>query len=246
MTVSIVHASQPELTLDCLESLECDHSRRSSVEVVVLDNASGDDLATLVRERFGNIRVIEQAFRAGFSVNQNSVILATTSRYVFVLNPDTQVPSGTIDGLVDYLDTHPKAAVAGPLIRGFDGRKQLSALRLMTIPVQLVWALTLGQLGAVASRGTSPGPVGAVGGCAMLVSRDALERIGLFDEAYFAAGVARHMPASLRPASADLWDSRIYRLHARDAFRGIRDPSLRELAEEWNRLQETSRSTVRR
>ena len=60
------------------------------------------------------------------------------------------------------------------------------------------------------------------------------------------AGVARHMPASLRPASADLWDSRIYRLHARDAFRGIRDPSLRELAEEWNRLQETSRSTVRR
>lgn len=197
VTVSIVHASGPELTLACLESLAGDSGRRSSVEVVVLDNAAEDALAGAVSDRFPDVRVLEQPWRAGFGANHNAILRATTSRYVFVLNPDTIVPPGTIDGLVAYLDTHPEAAVAGPLLRGFDGRHQYSALRLMSVPVQLVWALSLGQLGAVMSRVDHPRSVGTVGGTAMLFRRESFERIGGFDEDYFMyceeADVARRL-----------------------------------------------------
>src|SRR5438874_10891882 len=103
VTVSIVHASKPELTLDCLASLRADLERRSSVEVVVLDNASGDGLAAAIEEYSPGVRLIEQRRRAGFGANQNTIVRSTHSRYVFVLNPDTRVPPGTIDGLVDYL-----------------------------------------------------------------------------------------------------------------------------------------------
>jgi GT2 family glycosyltransferase len=185
VTVSIVHASGPELTIACLESLAGDSGRRTSVEVVVLDNASEDGLPQAVRERFPAVRVIEQPWRAGFGANHNAIIRATESRYVFVLNPDTRVAAGTIDGLVAYLDAHPEAAVAGPLLRGFDGRQQYSALRLMSIPVQLVWALSLGQLGAVMSRVDHPRSVGTVGGTAMLIRREAFDRVGCFDEDFF-------------------------------------------------------------
>src|SRR5712691_1139888 len=161
VTVSIVHASKPELTLDCLASLGADVERRCSVEIVVLDNASGDGLAAAIEELAPEARLIEQRHRSGFGANQNTIIRATRSRYVFVLNPDTRIPSGAIDGLVDYLDLHPEAAVAGPLIRGFDGVQQGSAWRLVTVPVQLVWALTLGQRGAVVSRGDKAKRVGA-------------------------------------------------------------------------------------
>src|SRR6476469_2281543 len=106
VTVSIVHASKPALTLDCLASLRADTGRRCSVEIVVLDNASGDGLAAAIKEQAPDVRVIEQRCRAGFGANQNTIIRSTHSRYVFVLNPDTRVPSGTIDGLVDYLDLH--------------------------------------------------------------------------------------------------------------------------------------------
>lgn len=188
VTVSIVHASKPELTLDCLASLRSDVDRRSSVEVVVLDNASGDGLAAAIGEHFPEVRLIEQRYRAGFGANQNTIIRSTRSRYVFVLNPDTRVPPGTIDGLVDYLDLHPEAGAAGPLIRGFDGVQQGSAWRLVAIPVQLVWALTLGRRGAVVSRGNEAKRVGAVSGSAMLLRREALEQAGLFDEAYFMFG----------------------------------------------------------
>jgi hypothetical protein len=97
VTISIVHASQPELTLGCLESLERSDTTRCTTEVVVLDNACGDNLASLISERLpsSNVRVIEQAFRAGFGANHNTVIRATSSRYVLVLNPDTRVPPRT-------------------------------------------------------------------------------------------------------------------------------------------------------
>jgi N-acetylglucosaminyl-diphospho-decaprenol L-rhamnosyltransferase len=315
VTVSIVHASKPELTLECLQSLAEDHGRRSSSEIVVLDNASGDMIAALVEGRFPGVRVIEQHWRAGFGANHNTIIRSTASRYVFVLNPDTRVLPGAIDGLVDYLDAHPKVAIAGPLLRGFDGHRQFSALRLMTIPVQLVWALSLGKLGAVMShRGKHARRVGTVSGSAMLIRREALQRVGLFDEGYFmyceeadlaqrlervglerhyvptcevlhhrlqstsdmterrinefwrslelylsrhhpplqarilrrltglgyalgvgAAEAGRRLPERIRPATTSSWDPATYRLHVRNAFRGVSGPTLGSLAEEWNR-----------
>ena len=185
VVVSIVNTSQRDLTLACLRSLHADPGRRCSVEIVVLDNASTDGSAEAIAQEFADVRVIAQPHRAGFGANHNAVVRATASRYVLVLNEDTEVPPRTLDALVEHLDAHPRAAVAGPLIRGFDGRQQGSAWRLMTIGVQLVWALTLGQRGAVVSRGTQPKAVGAVSACAMLVRREPFEEIGLFDEGYF-------------------------------------------------------------
>jgi GT2 family glycosyltransferase len=154
--------------------------------VVVLDNASGDDLASLISERLpsSNVRVIEQTFRAGFGANHNTVIRATESRYVLVLNPDTRVPPAAIGSLVDYLDRHPEAALAGPLIRGVDGVAQGSAWRPFGVGVHLVWALTLGQRGLVVRANTARA-AHAVSACSMIVRREAFAGIDLFDESYF-------------------------------------------------------------
>ncbi|MFP5369225.1 MAG: glycosyltransferase family 2 protein, partial [Actinomycetes bacterium] len=185
VVVSIVNTSNRELLLDCIRSLRDDPGRRCSAEIVVLDNASTDGSAEAVKERFPEVRVIEQPFRAGFGANHNTVVRATSSRYVYVLNEDTVTRPGTLDALVDYLDAHPGCAAAGPRIVGPDGRQQGSAWRLMTIPVQLVWALTLGQRGAVVSHGDEPRRAGAVSACALMMRREPWERVGLFDESYF-------------------------------------------------------------
>src|SRR2546429_4990849 len=158
VTVSIVHASRPDLTVECLESLCADLGRRSSLEVVVLDNAAEDGLATCVRERYSDVQVISQPWRAGFSANQNMIIRSTKSRYVFVLNPDTRVPAGTIDGLVKYLDTHPEVAVAGPPLRGFHRAPQGPAggARRISFPPGLGPAV--GRPWAVGVPGPPPAP----------------------------------------------------------------------------------------
>lgn len=185
VAVSIVNTSNRELLLRCLETLEDDPGRRCSVEVVVLDNASTDGSAQAVRERFPDARVIEQPYRDGFGANHNTVTRETSSKYVYILNEDTETPPGTLDALVDYLEAHPSVGAVGPKIIGPDGLQQGSAWNLMSIPIQLVWALTLGQKGAVISTGNAPKRVEAVSACAVMVRRDVFEKAGMFDERYF-------------------------------------------------------------
>ena len=92
------------------------------VEIVVLDNASEDGSAAAVRERFPGVRVIEQRHRAGFGANHNTVIRATTGRYVFVLNEDTTSEDWGFERMVAHLDANPRVAALGPRLVYPDGQ----------------------------------------------------------------------------------------------------------------------------
>src|SRR5205814_2192448 len=89
---------------------------RGSVEIVVLDNASEDGSVDAVRERFPDVRVIAQEFRAGFGANHNTVIRATAGRYVYVLNEDTTSDDWAFARLAAHLDTNPRIAALGPRV----------------------------------------------------------------------------------------------------------------------------------
>ena len=125
VSVSLVNTNSRELLLACLESLPAS----TGVEIVVLDNASEDGSAPAVRERFPDVRVIEQRHRAGFGANHNTVIRATTGRYVFVLNEDTTSEDWGFDRMVAHLDANPRVAALGPRLVYPDGRLQDSAWR---------------------------------------------------------------------------------------------------------------------
>ena len=155
------------------------------VEVVVLDNASEDGSADAVRERFPDVRVIAQEFRAGFGANHNTVIRATSGRYVYVLNEDTTADDWAFGRVVAYLDAHPGVAALGPRLVYPDGRQQPSAWRFPTPAVTALGLLTVGKLGVAQSHGAVPRKVDWVTGAALVVRREALEEVGLFDEEFF-------------------------------------------------------------
>src|SRR5213078_4971685 len=121
--------------------------RETDVEIVVLDNASEDGSAAAVRERFTEVRLIEQRHRAGFGANHNTVIRATTGRYVYVLNEDTTSDDWGFDRLVAHLDASPRIAALGPKLVYPDGRRQDSAWRFPTPAVAALGLLTLGKAG---------------------------------------------------------------------------------------------------
>jgi hypothetical protein len=180
LSVSIVNTNSRELLLACLETLP-----RNAAEIVVLDNASEDGSADAVRERFPDAHVIAQTFRAGFGANHNAVIRATGGRYVYVLNEDTTADDWAFDRIVAYLDANPHVAALGPRLTYPDGRLQDSAWRFPTPLVSALGLLTVGKLGVKQSHGEVARAVDWVMGAALVLRREALDEIGLFDEEFF-------------------------------------------------------------
>jgi len=131
------------------------------------------------------VRVIAQPHRAGFGANHNTVIRATSGRYVYVLNEDTTSADWALDRMVAHLDVNPRVAALGPRLVYPDGRHQDSAWRFPTPWVALAGLLTLGRAGVKQSGGGNTRDVDWVTGAAIMLRREALDQVGLFDEQFF-------------------------------------------------------------
>jgi GT2 family glycosyltransferase len=195
VSVSLVNTNSRELLLACLESLQ-----GADAEIVVLDNASEDGSAAAVRERFPAARVIEQGHRAGFGANHNTVIRATTGRYVFVLNEDTTSEDWGFERMVAHLDANPRVAALGPRLVYPDGSPQASAWRFPSPATATLGLVTLGRAGIVQSQGSDPRDVDWAMASALLLRREALDEVGLFDEEFFIYSEETDLSRRLREA----------------------------------------------
>ncbi len=143
--------------------------------------------------RWPDVRLIETGANLGFAKANNVGIRATQSELVLLLNSDTLVPAGAVDGLVADLRAHPEAAIAGPRIVDGEGRAELSFGRMMSPLNELRQKLVVGlqQAGvppfpALVGRMTRrPRTPDWVSGACLLVRRADAERAGLLDERYF-------------------------------------------------------------
>ncbi len=195
VSISLVNTNSRELLLACLESL-----RGVDAEIVVLDNASEDGSAEAVRERFPDVRVIAQTHRAGFGANHNTVIRATTGRYVFVLNEDTTSADWGFERLVAQLDANPRVAALGTRLVYPDGRPQDSAWRFPSPAIAALGLPTLGRVGVRQSGGSETRDVDWAMAAALLVRRAALDDVGLFDEDFFIYSEETDLQKRLRDA----------------------------------------------
>src|SRR5262245_59230397 len=97
-----------------------------SFEVIVVDDASPDTSAAMVRELFPQVRLLVQPVNSGYARSNNWAIRESRGRYIHLLNSDTEFLPGVIDLLVEFLDAHPRAGAAGNLLYNGDGTVQAS------------------------------------------------------------------------------------------------------------------------
>jgi GT2 family glycosyltransferase len=165
------------------------------LQVVVVDNASEDGSAGMVRERFPGVRLVEGGGNLGFARGYNRGAQEAEGRHLLMLNPDAVVRPGALERLVGFLDSRPKAGAAGPRVLNSDGSLQFSCRRFPR-PLAAVFRNTpLGRL-APGNRFTRDylmtdwdhrgvREVDWVSGAAMCIRREAGEEVGGFDEGYF-------------------------------------------------------------
>jgi N-acetylglucosaminyl-diphospho-decaprenol L-rhamnosyltransferase len=185
-----------------------------TTELIVIDNASSDDSAAMVAAEFPAVRLIANAENVGFTHGNNQGLVVARGRYVFFLNPDTEVVGDALVTMMAYLDTHPEVGALGPQLRYGDGSLQSSRRRFPTFATALFESTPLAwhwpanpwarryrmedQVSGIGDQGSGVrgqddrGAAAATGqevdwlvGAALVVRREVLGQIGGFDEGYF-------------------------------------------------------------
>ena len=143
LTVVIVSYNVRHYLEQCLASVRR-AARNIDHDIVVVDNSSQDDTVEVLSERFsGEITLIESQHNLGFARANNIAIRQTQSQYVLLLNPDTIVAEDSLEQVVEFLDSHPKAGGAGVKMYNADGSLARESRRGLPTP----WVSLLKMLG---------------------------------------------------------------------------------------------------
>lgn len=190
VSIVVVAYRARDFVLRCLASIEANVT--IPAEVVVVDDGSGDGTPAAVRSDFPQARVIEQLENRGLAAGRNTAISLVRGRKVLMLDSDTQVKAGSVEALVDFLDSHPEVGVAAPRLINPDGSVQLSCRRWPSLLIPLVRRGPLRKLWPEPEMHrrhmmmdfdfASERPVVAAMGAAQMWRADLPRRLGRFDE----------------------------------------------------------------
>ncbi len=191
--VSIVIASYNtrELLRERLKSLQW--------QIIVVDNASFDGSAEMVKKEFPNVDLIKNQQNAGFAKANNQGIQRTKSHYVLLLNTDCEATRPAITETLKFLDAHPEVGGLSCKLVLPDGSMDPACHRGFPTPwASMTYFLGLEKL-FPASRifgqyhqGYKPmgeiHDVDCISGAFFLLRREVIEKVGLLDEAFFMYG----------------------------------------------------------
>lgn len=178
----------------CLGSLPRALAGRTA-QIVVVDNASVDRSVEVVAAH-DDVRLIRNAFNVGFAAAVNQGVAATTSRWLLLLNPDSDARPASIANLLSFAETHPQFQIYGGRTLREDGSLEPTS----SSGLPTVWSTTCFALGlSTLFRRTrlfdpeslgnwnrdSIREVGMITGALLLASRDLWDRLGGMDERFF-------------------------------------------------------------
>ena len=185
LSYCVVNTEGRDDLLACLDAIERTHPEGVEYELLVLDNASGDGSADVVRERHPEARLFALTQRTGKAENDSTLLREARGRLCLLLNEDSELREGATRALLDALEADPRAAAAGAQLLTSGGEPTACAWRLPDIPWALAAAVFMHRRVAVQSTGEHVREVGWVQSSAMLVRREAAEEVGWLDPAFF-------------------------------------------------------------
>jgi hypothetical protein len=193
-----------DMTIRALESLVRELRALGDSRACVVDNDSQDGsfekIEAAVQEHgWGDVvDVIQSGYNGGFGYGNNVALrrglyAEDKPDFFFLLNSDAFPDEGALERLVEYMRQNPKVGIAGSAVRGLDGEPQISCFRFPSVWSEVDRAVKLGALSKILEDKvvTIPIPlrtttdVDWVAGAAMMIRREVLEKIGLFDERFF-------------------------------------------------------------
>jgi hypothetical protein len=190
LSIVIVSWNVRSYLLDCLKSIS-DSRPSCSYEIWVVDNVSTDGTCAAVCEQYPQVHLIANKENAGFARANNQAMRQCSGKTILLLNPDTKVHPGALDSLVNFLHEHPQAGAAGSCLLNPDGSLQPACYPFPTLTREAWRMFHLDRLKAYGVYDSanwdtnSPRSVDVLQGTSLALRHEALNQVGLLDEAFF-------------------------------------------------------------
>jgi len=188
-----------------------------SLEVIVIDNASEKNEALLIEARYPNVKAIRSNTNLGFAGGNNLGINAAAGKYLFFINNDTFIKDFNINVLINRLESSNEIGMVCPKIRfawednpiQFAGYTKLSRITLRNK------AIGFGEKDM--GQHNTPHPTPYAHGAAMLVKREALEKVGKMPECYFLYYEEYDWSIMFRRAGYEIWYEPLFTIYHKES-----------------------------
>jgi GT2 family glycosyltransferase len=197
LSVCILTHHQPELLPQCVERAFVEIKRADvEGEVIVIDNASTDKSPQQAAARFPKVRIIRNEANLGFSAANNKAIRVSCGRLVLILNDDALLQSDSLRLMIEKLDSDLRVGAVGPKLLNPDGSVQRDFTnRRFPHPLHCLAMVFLLERRLEGNAWTSrifglnrdlehTSQAEHLAGACLLVRREALDAVGLFDEGF--------------------------------------------------------------
>jgi len=193
LSIIIVNLNTKDLTVGCIRSIEKE-AKNLSFEVLLTDNGSTDGsvaaFKSIKKEKYWKNRftLILNDKNTGYAKANNQGFRKSKGKYVLLLNNDTIVHKDALQNLLKFARKTPDAGVVGSKLLNIDGTLQNSCFHFPTIgsAIREYWLGEKGLFDKFAPKGKDPTLVDAVVGAVFLITPEAVKRVGMLDERYFA------------------------------------------------------------
>ena len=174
-------------------------AKHCEAEVFVVDNNSVDGSVSMLKEKFPQVKLIENKKNYGFSYASNQAIKQAVGEYILLLNPDTLIEEKTFKTVVNFMDSHQDAGGLGVKMINGEGDFLPESKRGLPTPkvaFYKVFGLSklfpksrkFGQYHLTFLDKNQTNAVDILSGAFMLLRKSVLDKIGLLDETFFMYG----------------------------------------------------------
>ncbi len=192
---------------DTCELIDTLPLKDKSIEVIVVDNASAQDEATIIEARYPQVKVIRSKENLGFAGGNNLGIKAAQGMYLFFLNNDTILKPQISDfiSLINRLESSPKIGMVCPKIKFSWGSQLIQFAGYTPLSPITMRNKAIGCSDTDQGQYDTPHPTPYAHGAAMMIKREVIEKAGLMPECYFLYYEELDWSMMIRRAGYDIW-----------------------------------------
>ena len=233
ITVNYNHSHVTDALLDSIAA----KNEYPNIEIIVVDNASTINPVPVWQAKYPDVTFIRSKVNTGFAGGNNIGIKAATGDFLFLVNNDTEFTEGLIEKLIATLEANPIVAMVSPKIHYYDVPNMLQYVGYTAMNYFTARNSQIGQFETDNGQYNHlTGKTGFAHGAAMMVTRSAIDKVGLMAENFFLYYEELDWCARMQKAGYEIWVNTEALIYHKESISVGKQSAIKEYFMNRNRL----------